>query len=232
MDEKLPGYDMPNPDPLERYFELRERITKRTQDLSQRYSSHLRCRRGCSFCCEEITVLPLEIEAVRLWLARNDTSPPGSCDRSDAGTVRSIDRSAAGLFPATGTATRCALLGGDGACTVYAGRPVICRTHGLPLAYRVYEYDAKGREVNPDRPEFMDLWCDLNFSELDEADCVACFDAHGRINMDTINRELESLNDEFLRSPAGRRYVGGGERLPLRVLRAATRRNPEESASR
>ena len=231
MEEKPPNPAIGNTDALDRYFELRERVTKQAQDLSQRYSSHLRCRRGCSYCCEEIEVLPIEVEAVRIRLDRNDTPPIDQSDQSPPALPRSVDRSAEGLFPSTGPATRCAFLDRDGACTIYTERPIICRTHGLPLAYRVYEYDASGRELNTHRPELIDLWCDLNFSELDNPTAVAWFDTNGRINMDAIDRELETLNEAFLRDPAGRSYVGGGERLPLRTLRASSRPSPEESAS-
>ncbi len=246
MEAPLPEPHSPEREPFRRYLELRERISERATDLAERYSSRLRCRRGCSFCCEEITVLPIEIESVRLWLERltpprpdqdgsREGNPDGSAGRRNDASApeprRSVDRSAHGVFPVSGRASRCAFLDRDGACTVYGARPIICRTHGLPLSYRIYEYDWKGREVNPERPEYTDLWCDLNFTELDEASAAAFFDGHGRINMDAINRELETLNEAFLRTSAGRRYAGGDERLPLGVLRAATRRIPGGSAS-
>ena len=209
--------------PLERYLEMREAISARASELFDRYASQVRCRRGCWFCCDEITVLPIELEALRAWLSSNRVPEPSRPD----GTLhpparRSVDRSRHGVFPSTEAGRpRCAFLGSAGECTVYGGRPVICRTHGLPLAYRVYEYDIQGREVAPEHPEYTDLWCDLNFPDLAEESAPAYFDANGRINMDEVNARIDTLNAEFLQTDGGEPYRNlppGEERLPLKVL--------------
>jgi hypothetical protein len=78
-----------------------------------------------------------------------------------------------------------------------------------------------GREINPDDPEYTDLWCDLNFVSLDDDTAVALFDDRGRINMDGINRAIEELNDAFLDTDAGAAYRGlppGRDRFTLSVL--------------
>jgi len=235
-------------DPLSGYFGLRERVSREAARLFTRYADQLRCRRGCYYCCDPITVLPIEIEAVRRRLDEVGFPPPerlGGPDEDAGGTPetiaaaedrRSRDRSADGLFaaptvrpddrrhtaaPRVRAHDRCAFLGRAGECTVYEARPIICRTHGLPLAYRVYEYDAQGRELRRDDPEYLDLWCDLNFRTLNDADAPATFDANGRINMDLVNREIERLNDAFLATRAGGRYRDlppGEDRLPLGTL--------------
>ena len=201
---------MASPDPLSEYLRLRDEITERASVLFERYAPHVQCRRGCSSCCDEITVLPIELEPLRTWLLEHGIprSPqPGDPDSGRGETRR----------------PRCAFLGRGGECTVYDGRPVICRTYGLPLAYRLYEYDMHGREVNPDDPEYADLWCDLNFSEVrgDEDNARSYFDANGRINMDHVQRRIDALNDEFLLTEAGAPYRSrppGEDRLPLGVL--------------
>ncbi|MFW5788732.1 MAG: hypothetical protein ACOCW3_02220, partial [Spirochaetota bacterium] len=156
----------PTPDPIAAYLEHRSLVSERASRLSDRYDGHLRCRRGCYYCCDEITVLPIEFEALRLWVAENGMptadrlgGPPSDRGRAPAAirerdetaqTRRasaawqptSVDRSAHGTFPSPpAPRRRCAFLGRSGECTVYEGRPIICRTHGLPLGYRVYEYD-------------------------------------------------------------------------------------------
>lgn len=207
--------------PLAAYFHLRNRITALAERLAVTYAAHLRCRRGCWFCCEDITLLPVELEAVRMSIGR-DRATTTRGDRPDPAELRasSVDRSADGTFPDVGTGTRCALLDADGACAVYEARPIICRTHGLPLAYRVYEYDADGNEVLPNEPQHTDLWCDLNFTALESDAAVAHFDRHGRIMMAAVNEELELINKAFLKTPAGRSYAGEPDlRLPLSTLR-------------
>lgn len=245
------------PHALDRYLSFRDEVSERASRLFDRYDEQLRCRRGCYYCCDEITVLPVELEALRRWIAENGMPPrerlggPPS-DRGEAPeavrerdearrrqgapnaadgpaparhgqTARtSVDRSADGVFgPPPGPRRRCAFLGRSGECTVYGGRPVICRTHGLPLAYRVYEYDLHGREVAPDHPQYTDLWCDLNFTGLSPVDATGTFDRQGRINMDEVDRRIEELNEEFLRTDAGASYRDlppGEDRLVLGVL--------------
>ncbi len=103
----------------------------------------------------------------------------------------------------------------DGACTVYEARPIICRTHGLPLAYRVYEYDQSGEQIRPDDPEYTDLWCDLNFRLLEDSHAKRFFDTNGRIDMDAVNSQIEAINAAFLRTPDGARYEAERTRMPL-----------------
>ncbi|MFW6262268.1 MAG: hypothetical protein ACOC6J_11870, partial [Spirochaetota bacterium] len=191
--------------PLDDYLSFRNEVGERASRLFAAYDEHLRCRRGCYYCCDEITVLPVELEALRLWIAEYGTPPANRLggppsdrgeapeairERDEAARRRSaaggrdaddarasVDRTAHGTFPSPpGARRRCAFLGRSGECTVYGGRPVICRTHGLPLAYRVYEYDLHGREVAPEHPQYTDLWCDLNFTSLADEGATRLFD--------------------------------------------------------
>lgn len=222
-------------DPVARYLALRDEVSDRAARLFREYAASLTCKRGCYFCCDEITVLPIELELVRRAVVRDGPppaerlgGPPDDRGETPAAIVerdarRSRDRSEHGVFVAPGGSEgrRCALLGREGECTIYADRPLICRTHGLPLAYRVYEYDRHGRELRPDNPAYTDLWCDLNFRELADAEAPALFDRRGRINQDAIDRELERLNAEFLATDAGRRWRGappGEERRPIGIV--------------
>jgi Fe-S-cluster containining protein len=166
------------------YLDLRRRVTGESDELFSTYSAQVSCRRGCYYCCDDISVLPIEYEALR----------------------RSLGQDGFPARDALRARRRCAFLGREGECTVYAARPVICRTHGLPLAYRLFEYDADGRLVSPG--SFIDSWCDLNFTDLADRQAAAYFDRHGRINMARINEALEDLNGRFLAGPDGASYRG------------------------
>lgn len=205
------------------YEQLLDRVDVLSEPLFERYASHLKCRRGCYFCCANIAVLPVEHHHIRRWLAEQGRGPGAGAEGpegDDAAPPRerpSRDRTGSGILPAA-TGERegsCPLLDGDGGCSVYAARPVICRVHGLPLAYPVYEYDQSGALKRED--ERMDLWCDLNFSTLSESSAVSLFDRQGRIDMVTLNRELEAINRRFLASREGTRYED--ERRTLEGLR-------------
>lgn len=80
--------------------------------LVARHADRLSCRRGCSGCCADgLTVT--EVEAARISATHADLlqgaapHPPGAC----------------------------AFLDADGACRIYASRPYVCRTQGLPLRW-------------------------------------------------------------------------------------------------
>lgn len=224
---------------LDDYRALQDRVTRAADRLFALHRRHVNCARGCYYCCDEITVLPIEIEAVRQWIEQNgrpDPGAPGGPPEDRGGTPQRVhDRSADGIHTNTDTARssasptqRCAFLGSCGECTIYQARPVICRTHGLPLSYRVYEYDERGRQLRPDEHEYIDLWCDLNFTGSDGAAAIDSLTDDTRINMAMINEELERLNEAFLsqRGAGGHPRTVPTERRPLAVLLDDTRQEP------
>ncbi len=79
--------------------------------LHARHAARLHCRRGCAGCCaDDLTVFEVEAERIRVRapeVLREAPHPPGACAFLDAG----------------------------GACRIYAHRPYVCRTQGLPLRW-------------------------------------------------------------------------------------------------
>ena len=105
---------LPPPDaPLRTaYQDLIAEIDQRMQCLvRQRFSGLLHCRPGCSACCIEFAVLPLEAAHLQAVL----------CEEKRPATSSSLGK--------------CCLLLANGHCSVYERRPVLCRTQGLALAY-------------------------------------------------------------------------------------------------
>ena len=68
-------------------------------------------------------------------------------------------------------------------CTIYASRPIICRTHGLPLLNMNESGD--GWELS---------FCELNFLNADEDE----FDEDNVLMQDTVNSKLFQINSRFL----------------------------------
>ena len=197
---------------LDEYHRLIDEVDAEVGPLFRHYRNHLQCRKGCFFCCSEIEVLPVEHFALRRWLAshgRDGAQDPPPRSRE------SRDQTASGILAGSGSEAGCPLLSTAGSCSVYPGRPMICRVHGLPLAYQLYEYDRKGRLVNEE--ERMDLWCDLNFADLPEKEAPKLFDAEGRVDMVKLNGRLGEINEHFLSSEEGRAY-DGMDRVSLRDL--------------
>lgn len=133
----------PHPLLLE-YLAAREKIDAAVRAIAERRAGDLACKKGCASCCTVgLTVLSVEAFAIQKHLdarglAQRPSPPEGGCAFLDEG----------------------------GACTIYDVRPVLCRTHGIPLrmanaerkparpgALRVLDGDA-GVEV-----------CALNFQE-------------------------------------------------------------------
>jgi hypothetical protein len=94
---------------LARYRELGAYCDALAARVRDRFAATWQCRAGCSGCCRLSTVCGLE--AVVLLLAGIGSGSPGSVG-GDGGMCRLLR---------------------DDRCLLYENRPLICRTHGLPL---------------------------------------------------------------------------------------------------
>lgn len=152
--------DMVGRDFLRQYRDLVRRIDGEINRTAALHGGRLRCAPGCSQCCTISSVLPLEAELLRQ-----------AVDRLDEQVKKKMHAQAAG--------SPCPLLV-DRLCVVYQSRPIICRTHGLPIAY--VDDELQSIEVSA---------CPLNFA--DEYD----FDRQELFFIDPFNGELVSLNEEY-----------------------------------
>ena len=143
-------------------------------ELAEQHAGRLECSRGCSACCVD-GLSVFQVEAERL--------------RRRAGAV---------LDEAPGPEGGCAFLDDSGACRVYADRPYVCRTQGLPLAW--YEEEPGGEEIVERR-----TICELNaegppLEELGEEQVWL---------LGPVELRLQQLQQAF---------GGDQERVPLRRL--------------
>lgn len=104
-------------DAFANYRRLVESVDTLCARIVSAHGSHLACTRGCDGCCRHITVFPVEAYA----LARALGDLPEQ--------LRSELRDRAARTPPEAP---CPLLR-EGICLLYPARPIICRTHGLPL---------------------------------------------------------------------------------------------------
>lgn len=118
---------------LAEYRAAVDKIDAAVSAASVHAADALACERGCDACCVEgLSVLPVEAFAIE----------------------------ASGFSaPAPHKAGMCALLDKSGACSIYAARPILCRTHGLPLKSKHSE-DARGALTVLDDVSM----CALNFT--------------------------------------------------------------------
>jgi Fe-S-cluster containining protein len=149
---------------LENYFRLIDKVDELSRRIEDRFRDSISCVRGCDACCRHLTLFPVEGAALALALKELD---PDSADH-----IRSRARGALPDGP-------CPLLK-DGACLLYRARPLICRTHGLPLLTA-----SEGKK----RIDF----CPENFRGLDSLPGDAVID------LDLLNSALAAINSLFVR---------------------------------
>ncbi|HEX6849879.1 MAG TPA: YkgJ family cysteine cluster protein [Candidatus Polarisedimenticolaceae bacterium] len=129
--------------PLDALLALHAEVDREAAGTAAKHPGRLQCRRGCAACCVDgITVF--EVEAGRI--------------RRNAPEV---------LMQPPHPEGACAFLDAEAACRIYADRPYVCRTQGLPLRW----LEERGDDV----VEMRDI-CPLNeagtpLEELDPADC-------------------------------------------------------------
>lgn len=133
--------------------------------MEQLHCAHLKCQRGCHDCCTNLSVFPVEFYAILEEL------------RAAGVTQISFDESAA-----------CGFLK-DGLCTIYAARPMICRTHGLPIAFV---------NMDAEEPEMSVSFCPKNFSEAEDVE----FGEESTLNIDELNLRLCEANLQFVEEHA------------------------------
>jgi len=168
---------MADRDFFQQYRDLVNRVDVEIEKIAELHGDQLRCAPGCSQCCTIASVLPLEAAHLRQAVGRLDEQ------------VKKVMQAQAGP-------TACPLLVA-GLCVVYQSRPLICRTHGLPIAY--VDYDRQAIEVSA---------CPLNFAD-DHG-----FDRQGLFFIDPYNGELVRLNAEYCAGLG----ISSTMRVPMREL--------------
>jgi len=126
--------------------QLRSRVDVHFDAALERTPAAFTCAEGCETCCHQrFSVFEVEAAVVREALVELAREDPKLRERV---RLQASD-------PAH--SDRCALLV-EGRCAVYSARPLICRSHGLPIAVR----DAQGETA-------LDC-CPLNFRGSEELD--------------------------------------------------------------
>lgn len=153
----------PAPDLLRNLDPLYQKVAAHADRVAAAYPAALACRPGCAACCAtDRTVVDVEFARLR---AAVDRLPPAARAR-------------------LGKGRGCTLLVDD-RCAAYADRPLICRSHGLPVA--------PGEEDGPLRDT-----CPLNFTDgslptLPDADVLS---------LPTVNTILGAVNMLYCREAA------------------------------
>lgn len=142
-----------------KYSELVEEIQKISDRLEKKHEKYIECRKGCDLCCMDYSIFPVEYYYI--------------LDK-----LRSVQKD---IKTGSSNPEKCIFLV-DHICNIYANRPIICRTHGLPLVF-----------INDD-----DEWelsaCELNFTQFD----MNRFTTENTLEIDTFNSRLYQINKSFI----------------------------------
>lgn len=104
---------------------LHDEVDRESAALASRHRARLHCGRGCNACCVD-GLSVFEVEAERIRQAHPQLLREGAPHPAGA----------------------CAFLGDAGECRIYADRPYVCRTQGLPLRW-VEDDGLERRDICP-----------------------------------------------------------------------------------
>ena len=128
--------------------------------IKSRYESQMNCKKGCTSCCY-VALDIFESEAARIidWALGLEPEEQKLLKEGFAQYGNSGDDSGGiGTDPAGNVRPKCAALL-EGTCSIYAARPIICRTQGSPLQWKS-QNETGSNELSQDI-------CPLNFKDYD-----------------------------------------------------------------
>jgi Fe-S-cluster containining protein len=150
-------------DSLRNYRNLVAKVDALCGSIEREHAERITCCKGCDSCCRHISLF--WVEAAGLALALRDLP------RDTVSLIREKARSAS----AEGA---CPLLE-KGICLLYMARPIICRTHGLPILT-----SESGRR--------MVDFCPRNFIGVES------LPGNSIIDLDLLNTSLAAVNALFV----------------------------------
>ena len=166
------------------YRALRSTIDEKVERLEKMHKKHMKCKAGCDLCCMDYSVFPIEFHYIKDKLSQMESEPKINTGAKDED---------------------CIFLN-DHICSIYEERPMICRTHGLPLLYM-------GNDNNWELSA-----CELNFTGFDMEE----FTEENTFPQDTFNSKLFMLNKTFINEFKKTKYKEL-ELIPVKKLKEFVR---------
>ena len=100
---------------MSRLAELTRKVDAFFTRVAERHGGDMQCSTGCSDCCHvRLTITEVEAAAIR-------------------GHVAAWQAERRRALATAGPADRCAALDSSGKCRIYDARPLVCRSHGVPI---------------------------------------------------------------------------------------------------
>ena len=163
------------------YREMLARLDVFAKQLAARHGKRIVCAPGCSACCKQVLEL-LPVEFYYLQTAARDLDMKGPA-------------AAEGLCP----------LLHEGHCLLYEHRPVICRTHGMPVL------------VEENGLQRVDC-CPENFRD----GALNTLSGDSLLHLERVNLLLVSINHIF----AAARGIDAGQRISIARIFSPAKKLP------
>ncbi len=142
------------------YKTFRNDVDQLSNKLEKQHNKHMKCKAGCDLCCMDYSIFPIEFFSIVEALKASENKPNFNPSKDESSCIFLNNHK----------------------CEIYDERPIICRTHGLPLLYMNEE---NGWELSA---------CELNFTEFELDD----FSEENTFPQDKFNSKLFLLNKEFI----------------------------------
>ena len=167
---------------IARFDSLARDVARKFEVIRQRNQGCMECREGCSDCCRcRLSITRVEEAYLRRGLARLPIS------------IRVELKSRA-----TTETEMCPALDANGCCQIYESRPLICRSHGVPLRYR--------HPVSLIHPDVIDV-CEKNFTEVS----TTSMPIEDVLDQTSLTAELAEIDENH----CDEHELPRGERVPL-----------------
>lgn len=173
-------------DPEEHYRALCAKVDAFFERVQEKHGEEMQCSSGCFDCCQAgLTVTLVEAASIARYLLEGDGGP--------------FDTRAA--HAAQGNRSGCVALDESGRCRIYKARPLVCRSHGVPI---------RRRETGRSLP-VLDA-CYRNFT----GGALASVPAEDQLDQNTLSTTLAAIDAAFADAASAPR----GTRLDLEELLA------------
>jgi len=139
---------------------LRDNVDKTCNKLHLIHQHFTKCKKGCDECCMNFRLLPVEFYSILNSVKKEEIKTNVSGDNEECPFL--IDHS----------------------CQIYEFRPMICRSHGLPIL--TMDEEGENWELS---------FCPLNFESIDDE----YFTMKNCFKQDLFNSKLYLLNQAFIK---------------------------------
>jgi Fe-S-cluster containining protein len=158
------------------YTQLLAKVDLMFNSVVERNPGQFQCQRSCYACCQPgLTISNIEATRIREWLSENADVFAKIRDSSTMMNDKNY----------------CPLLDKSGLCSIYEVRPMICRSHGMPVSWGASEGGSQ---------EERDV-CPLNFEGVN----LQSLSKMDVLSLDKLNVLLSLINRQFDEENAGSR---------------------------